>query len=81
MPIQEGDFVLIQVEDRRFLKKITKDFNLNYKERTLRFEDVVGKEFGTSVNGFYLLKPNLEAIILYGFKRKTQIIYPKDAFT
>jgi tRNA (adenine57-N1/adenine58-N1)-methyltransferase len=80
MPIQEGDFVLIQVEDKRFLKRITKDFNLNYKKRTLKFEDVVGKEFGTLVNGFYLLKPNLEAIILYGFKRKTQIIYPKDAF-
>jgi tRNA (adenine57-N1/adenine58-N1)-methyltransferase len=80
MPTQEGDFVLIQVEDKRFLKRITKDFNLNYKKRTLKFEDVVGKEFGTSVNGFYLLKPNLEAIILYGFKRKTQIIYPKDAF-
>jgi tRNA (adenine57-N1/adenine58-N1)-methyltransferase len=52
MPIQEGDFVLIQVEDKRFLKRITKDFNLNYKKRTLKFEDVVGKEFGTSGKWF-----------------------------
>jgi tRNA (adenine57-N1/adenine58-N1)-methyltransferase len=59
MPIQEGDFVLIQVEDKRFLKRITKDFNLNYKERTLKFEDVVGKEFGTSVNGFLSSKAQL----------------------
>ncbi len=80
MPIQEGDFVLIQVEDRRFLKRITKGFNLSYRKGTLKFEDVVGKEYGAKVDGFYLLKPNLEAIILYGFKRKTQIIYPKDAF-
>jgi tRNA (adenine57-N1/adenine58-N1)-methyltransferase len=59
MPIQEGDFVLIQVEDKRFLKRITKDFNLNYKERTLKFEDVVGKEFGISVNGFLSSKAQL----------------------
>jgi tRNA (adenine57-N1/adenine58-N1)-methyltransferase len=37
------------VEDKRFLKRITKDFNLNYKKRTLKFEDVVGKEFGIGI--------------------------------
>jgi tRNA (adenine57-N1/adenine58-N1)-methyltransferase len=59
MPIQEGDFVLIQVEDKRFLKRITKDFNLNYKKRTLKFEDVVGKEFGTSGEWFLSSKTQL----------------------
>jgi hypothetical protein len=64
MSIQGGDFVLIQVEDKRFLKWITKDFNLNYKKRTLKFEDVVGKEFGTSVGPFPLLSSSLQAIFL-----------------
>ncbi|WP_448587615.1 tRNA (adenine-N1)-methyltransferase [Thermocrinis sp.] len=80
MPIQEGDLVLIQTKDKRFLKRITPGFNINYGKRTLKFEQIVGKEYGSVVEDFYLLKPNLESIILYGFKRKTQIIYPKDAF-
>jgi len=80
MPIQEGDWVLIQIEDKRFLKRITKGFSINYKQDVLKFEQIVGKEYGSKVGNFYLLKPNLESIILYGFKRKTQIIYPKDAF-
>ena len=80
MQIQEGDFVLIQIEDKRFLKRLTKGFSINYGKKTLKFEQIVGKEYGSKVGDFYLLKPTLESIILYGFKRKTQIIYPKDAF-
>ncbi|ADC88663.1 Methyltransferase type 11 [Thermocrinis albus DSM 14484] len=77
---REGDLVLIQIEDKKYLKKLTKNFHLNVKDRTLRYEDVIGRESGDKVGDFYLFEPTLEDIILLGFERKTQIIYPKDAF-
>jgi len=80
MNFREGDYILLVCEDRRYLKALTKDFSLNYKERVIRFEDIIGKEPGYFINGFYVLRPTLEEIILLGFQRKTQIVYPKDSF-
>ncbi|SHK19106.1 tRNA (adenine-N1)-methyltransferase [Thermocrinis minervae] len=77
---KEGDYILIVYGDKRFLKRLSKGFSLNVKDAVLKFEDVVGKEEGSKVGDFYLFRPTVEEIILYGFKRKTQIIYPKDAF-
>lgn len=80
MNFREGDYILLVCEDRRYLKALTKDFSLSYKEKVIRFEDIVGKEPGHFVKGFYVLTPTLEDIILLGFQRKTQIVYPKDSF-
>ncbi len=80
MSFKEGDYVLLLYEDRRYLKLLTKDFSLNYGKTTIKFEDVFGKNPGDMVKGFCLFNPTLEDIILLGFQRKTQIVYPKDSF-
>lgn len=80
MSFKEGDFVLLVSGERKYLKRIHREFNLNLKDKVIKFEDVVGKEPGQEVEGFCLLEPTLEEIILLGFERKTQIVYPKDSF-
>lgn len=80
MSFKEGDFVLLVSGERKYLKRLHKEFKLNLKDRFLRFEDVVGKEPGQVVKDFCLLIPTLEEIILLGFERRTQIVYPKDSF-
>ncbi|MCS7083553.1 MAG: methyltransferase domain-containing protein [Aquificaceae bacterium] len=80
MSFKEGDYILIFIDERKYLKKLSKDFSLSYRGKTIRFEDIIDKSQGSYVNGFLLLKPTLEEIILYGFERGTQILYPKDSF-
>ncbi|MCS7171614.1 MAG: tRNA (adenine-N1)-methyltransferase [Aquificaceae bacterium] len=80
MSFKEGDFVLLVAGDRRYVKRLSKDFSLNLKDRLLKLEDVVGRNPGEVVKGFCLLHPTLEDVILLGFERKTQIVYPKDSF-
>ena len=48
----------------------------------IKLDDIIGKRYGEGVElstgaKAYLLKPSLEDI-LYSFKRRTQVIYPKD---
>ncbi|MFN7064868.1 MAG: tRNA (adenine-N1)-methyltransferase [Aquificaceae bacterium] len=80
MTFKEGDFVLLVEGERRYLKRLTRDLSLNVKDKGIKFQDIVGKRVGELVNGFCLLLPSLEDIILLGFKRKTQIVYPKESF-
>jgi len=80
MIFKEGDYILLMEGEKRYVKLLNKDFNLSLKGKTIKFEDIVGKRPGEVVKGFCLLLPTLEDIILYGFKRKTQIVYPKDSF-
>ncbi len=80
MRFKEGEWVLIHYADKRYLKQLTKDFNLSVRGNTIKFEDVVSREEGESVRGFLLFRPTLEDIIMLGFKRKTQVLYPKDSF-
>ncbi|MFN3471812.1 MAG: tRNA (adenine-N1)-methyltransferase [Aquificaceae bacterium] len=80
MTFKEGDYILLVEGEKRYVKLLSKDFNLSLKGKTIKFEDITGKRVGEVVKGFCLLVPTLEDIILYGFKRKTQIVYPKDSF-
>jgi len=77
---KEGDWVLISYQNKKFLKKLDKNFNLNVKREVIKFEDIVGKKEGEEIKNFQIFRPTLEEIILFGLKRKTQIIYPKEAF-
>ena len=77
---KEGDWVLISYKNKNFLKKLEKGFNLNVKKEVIKFEDIIGKKEGEEIKGFQIFRPTLEEIILFGLKRKTQIIYPKDSF-
>ena len=80
MPFQKGDFVLIVYKDKKYLKKLEENLCLSIGKAKIKFEDIVGKKDGERVKDFFLFAPTLEDILLFGFKRKTQIIYPKDAF-
>ncbi|MFN3598952.1 MAG: tRNA (adenine-N1)-methyltransferase [Aquificaceae bacterium] len=80
MILKEGDFVLFVDGEKRYLKRLTRDFSLSVKDKQVKFQDVLGQEVGKVIKGFCLLLPTLEDIILLGFKRKTQIVYPKDSF-
>jgi tRNA (adenine57-N1/adenine58-N1)-methyltransferase len=75
--VREGDFVLIYVDGKKYLKEVKKDGNFSTSKETLLFRDIIGKPYGKYGN-FLIAKPTLEEIILYGIKRRTQIVYPKD---
>jgi len=78
--ILENDIVLIRYSDKVYLKKVKRGESLNVKSHILKYDDIIGKEEGIFINGFFVAKPTLEEIVKYGFKRETQIVYPKDAF-
>ena len=77
---REGDWALIRYRERRYLRRLTPKDSLSVRKDVLRFSEVVGKPEGVRIGNFEIFKPTLEDMILLGFERKTQIIYPKDAF-
>ncbi len=78
--IKEGDYILIRFREKRYLKKVEIDKNFSYKGGVLHYKDLVGKPYGITAGELQIFRPTLEEIILYGIKRETQIIYPKDTF-
>ncbi len=78
--LKEGDWVLIRYEEKRYLRRLDPSGSLNVRKDVLKFKDLIGKPEGVKVGKFEVFRPTLEDIILLGFSRKTQIVYPKDAF-
>ena len=78
--LREGDWILIRYEDRKYLKPLDPSQSLSVKRDVLKFSELVGKPPGIKIGKFEIFRPSLEDIIVLGFERKTQIIYPKDAF-
>ncbi len=78
--ILENDLIIIRFSDKVYIKRAKKGESLNVKSHILKYDDIIGKEEGIFINGFLVAKPTLEEIVKYGFKRETQIVYPKDAF-
>ena len=82
--IKEGDFVLIYFnEKRRYLIRVGKT-SYNFNEGIVKSSDIIGKDYGSKGTThlgeeYVLIKPSIIDIIYKGFKRKTQVIYPKDA--
>ncbi len=77
---KEGDWLLIRYEDKKYLRRLDSKGSLNVKKDILKFSFLLNKPEGLRVGKFEVFKATLEDIILLGFRRKTQIIYPKDAF-
>ena len=81
--IREGDLVLIWIDRRRKkVVKVERGKTFGSDMGVLKLDEVIGKEYGESVRlstgvEAFLLKPTLEDV-LYSFKRRTQVIYPKD---
>lgn len=80
MSFKEGEHVLILYKDRKYLKRLVKGLHLSVRGHAISFQDILGKQEGQKIGEFFVLKPSLEDILLLGFKRGTQVIYPNDAF-
>lgn len=83
MPIKEGDYVLLYLDERRnFLVKAEKGKEVHTHKGVVKLDDVIGREYGEKVKShlgvqFILFKPLISDYILK-ISRKTQILYHKD---
>ncbi len=77
--IAENDFVLIIYKEKRYLKKVLADRPFHGKGGVINFPDLAGKPFGIRYGRYEIYEPTIEDLLMYGLKRETQIVYPKDA--
>ena len=77
--IQENDLILIVYQGNRYLKKVELKKNFHGKGGTLDFSSLVGLSYGIRQGQYEVFEPTLEDMIMYGLRRETQIVYPKDA--
>ncbi len=77
--IKAGDYIIIYCKGKKTLVRLMEKQSYTTKCGTLKADDIIGKEYGTIIGKNYIMKPQLEDIIMFGLKRKTQIIYPKEA--
>ena len=82
--IKEGDTVQLTNGKNRFFIKLKANEILGTHKGNINHNDIIGKNFGDKVKThlgevFVILKASLYDLIMYGIKRKTQIIYPKDS--
>lgn len=81
--IAQGNYLLLYLGQRKtYLVKVDSGKTFHTHKGFIKFDDVIGKEFGSSVLSnlgvkFTLLKPLLSDYIIKSI-RKTQIVYPKD---
>ena len=78
MVIEEGDIILIQTENKKYIRRIVIGQSFSTHIGTIFFKDLIGQSFPLKIHNCIILKPTLEEIILHGIKRSTQIVYPKD---
>ncbi len=82
--IREGETIQLTNGKNRFFIRLKKNEILGTHRGNINHNDIIGKNFGDKVKThlgeeFIILKASLYEIIMYGIKRKTQIIYPKDS--
>ena len=77
--IPENGLVLIVHQGNRYLKKVEPKKGFHGKGGTLDFSSLVGLPYGRMHGNYAIFEPTLEDIIMFGVRRETQIVYPKDA--
>jgi tRNA (adenine57-N1/adenine58-N1)-methyltransferase len=83
--IREEDYVLIVLDDkRRWIVKVKAGGELHTHKGIIKFDDLLGQEFGTSVKStgdreLIVFKPTIADMSLLKMIRSTQIVYPKDS--
>lgn len=81
--VKDGDRVLFYIEkDKYFIVKVEKGKDFSFHRGKISFENVIGKEYGSSVFTSKGVKvtifhPTVSDMVMK-VKRRTQIIYPKD---
>lgn len=82
--VREGDYIFLLIDrKRRYIVRVEKGKIFGTDKGYIKLDEVIGKPYGSTIKtslGYkaYILKP-LHHDILYGFKRVTQVIYPKDS--
>ncbi len=77
--IQENGLILIVHQGNRYLKKVEPKKGFHGKGGMLDFSSLVGLPYGIRRGQYEIFEPTLEDIIMFGLRRETQIVYPKDA--
>ncbi len=82
--IKEGETVHLTDNKNSFFIKLKKGEIFGTHRGNITHDEILNKDYGEYVethkgHKFQILKPTLYDIIMYGIKRKTQIIYPKDS--
>lgn len=85
MRVHEDDTVLLYRSTRRkFIVKVKSGEELHTDLGVIKLSDIIGLPYGSKVRThleeeFAVLKPSILDIVYTGFKRRTQVVYPKDA--
>ncbi len=82
--IKDGDTVHLKGKKSSFFVVVENGKEFSTHLGSIKIDEIIGKNWGETVythkgEPFKLLKPTLYEIIMYGIKRYTQIIYPKDS--
>ena len=78
--IEDNQLILLIWRGRKYLKRITADQSFHGKGGMLRYGDLIGKPYGIRIGDYDIFEPTIEDIVMYGLKRETQIVFPKESF-
>jgi len=78
--IAQNDLILIFLKDRKYLKKIIAGQSFHGKGGTLSYSELIGKQYGAAYGQYEVYEPTIEDTLMYGLRRETQIVFPKDGF-
>jgi len=78
--ISENGYVLIIYKDKRYFKKIEAGKSFHGIGGVINFSELIGTEYGVRYGSYEIYEPTLEDIIMFGLRRETQIVYPKEAY-
>ena len=78
--IRPDDLAVVVYKDKKYLKRIEEGKSFHGKGGILPFTSVIGCPWGTRFGEYEVFRPTIEDIIMYGVRRETQIVFPKDAF-
>jgi len=78
--IAENGYALIVYKDKRYFKKIEPGKSFHGTGGVINFSDLIGTEYGVRFGSYEIFEPTMEDIIMYGLRRETQIVYPKEAY-
>ena len=78
--IAENGYALIVYKDKRYFKKIEPGKSFHCTGGVINFSDLIGTEYGVRYGSYEIFEPTMEDIIMYGLRRETQIVYPKEAY-
>lgn len=85
MIVRDGDFVLLYFNDRRwYVIRVRRGVKYSFNEGVISADEIIGRVYGESLKTHIgvecrLVRPTLCDVVYGAFKRRTQVIYPKDA--